>query len=350
LRGRSGRQGDPGHSAFFLSLQDDLMRIFPVDSMDSMLGKLGLEQGESITHPWVSKAIERAQGKVEARNFDIRKNILKYDDVMNDQRKVIFEQRIELMDADDVSETVVEMRHDVVDNIIDKAIPPRSFPEQWNVEQLTAAAKTYLNLDLPIQAWAEEEGIDAEIVRERMIAAADEAAQAKEARTVAAMEAAGSPNPTVMRQVEKSILLQSIDGLWREHLVTLDHLSKVVGWRGIAQRDPLNEYKQEAYELFQSLLANLRELVTTQLSHVELQPRPVAPPVADLSRLRETHIDPFTGENDADEGDSLADSLGATGSDPSLTPIDPKLLEGVSRKAPCPCGSGKKFKHCHGQF
>ncbi|WP_108398739.1 preprotein translocase subunit SecA [Devosia submarina] len=350
LRGRSGRQGDPGHSKFFLSLQDDLMRIFPVDSMDSMLGKLGLEQGESITHPWVSKAIERAQGKVEARNFDIRKNILKYDDVMNDQRKVIFEQRIELMDAEDVSETVVEMRHDVVDNIIDKAIPPRSYPEQWNVEQLTAAAKTYLNLDLPIQAWAEEEGIDAEIVRERMIAAADEAAQTKEARTIAAMEAAGSPNPSVMRQVEKSILLQSIDGLWREHLVTLDHLSKVVGWRGIAQRDPLNEYKQEAYELFQSLLANLRELVTTQLSHVELQPRPVQPPVADLSRLRETHIDPLTGENDADGGDTLADSLGATGSDPSLTPIDPQLLEGVARNAPCPCGSGKKFKHCHGQF
>jgi preprotein translocase subunit SecA len=350
LRGRSGRQGDPGHSKFFLSLQDDLMRIFPVDSMDSMLGKLGLEQGESITHPWVSKAIERAQGKVEARNFDIRKNILKYDDVMNDQRKVIFEQRIELMDAEDVSDTVIEMRHDVVDNIIDKAIPPRSYPEQWNVEQLTAAAKTYLNLDLPIQAWAEEEGIDAEIVRERMIAAADEAAAAKEARTIAAMEAAGSPNPTVMRQVEKSILLQSIDGLWREHLVTLDHLSKVVGWRGIAQRDPLNEYKQEAYELFQALLANLRELVTTQLSHVELQPRPVAPPVPDLSRLRETHIDPLTGENDADGGDTLADSLGATGSDPSLTPIDPKLLEGVARNAPCPCGSGKKFKHCHGQF
>ncbi|WP_108462866.1 preprotein translocase subunit SecA [Devosia naphthalenivorans] len=350
LRGRSGRQGDPGHSAFFLSLQDDLMRIFPVDSMDSMLGKLGLEQGESITHPWVSKAIERAQGKVEARNFDIRKNILKYDDVMNDQRKVIFEQRIELMDAEDVSDTVVEMRHDVVDNIIEKAIPPRSYPEQWKIEQLEAAAKTYLNLDVPVKAWAEEEGIDVEVVRERMIAAADEAAAAKEARTITAMEAAGSPNPTVMRQVEKSILLQSIDGLWREHLVTLDHLSKVVGWRGIAQRDPLNEYKQEAYELFQSLLANLRELVTTQLSHVELQPRPIAPPVPDLSRLRETHIDPLTGENDADGGDTIADSLGATGNDPSLAPIDPKLLEGVARNAPCPCGSGKKFKHCHGQF
>ncbi len=351
LRGRSGRQGDPGHSAFFLSLQDDLMRIFPVDSMDSMLGKLGLEQGESITHPWVTKAIERAQGKVEARNFDIRKNILKYDDVMNDQRKVIFEQRIELMDAEDVSETVVEMRHDVVDNIVGKAIPPRSYPEQWNVEQLEAAAKTYLNIDVPVKAWAAEEGIDPEIITERLIAAADAAAAAKEERTIANMAAAGSPNPTIMRQVEKSILLQSIDGLWREHLVTLDHLSKVVGWRGIAQRDPLNEYKQEAYELFQSLLANLRELVTTQLSHVELQPRPVAPPVPDLSRLRETHIDPLTGENDADEGgESIAGALGATGGDPSLKPIDPKLLEGVSRNAPCPCGSGKKFKHCHGAF
>jgi len=364
LRGRSGRQGDPGHSAFFLSLQDDLMRIFPVESMDTMLGRLGLEAGESITHPWVSKAIERAQGKVEARNFDIRKNILKYDDVMNDQRKVIFEQRLEMMDADDVSETVIDMRHDVVENIVSKAVPPRSYPEQWNIEQLTAAARTYLNLDLPIADWAAEEGIDAEIVIERLKAAADAAAAAKEERTIAAMEAAGASNPTVMRQVEKSILLQSIDGLWREHLVTLDHLSKVVGWRGIAQRDPLNEYKQEAYELFQSLLANLRELVTTQLSHVELQPRPVAPPPPpDLSRLRQTHIDPTTGENDAESGVSgtvpgsgfaagpFADGEDdAVDSDTSLRPIDPKLLVGVPRNAPCPCGSGKKFKHCHGAF
>ncbi|WP_323016089.1 preprotein translocase subunit SecA, partial [Devosia sp.] len=220
LRGRSGRQGDPGHSKFFLSLQDDLMRIFPVESMDTMLGRLGLEAGESITHPWVSKAIERAQGKVEARNFDIRKNILKYDDVMNDQRKVIFEQRLEMMDAEDVSETVIDMRHDVVENIVSKAVPPRSYPEQWNIEQLTAAARTYLNLDLPIADWAAEEGIDAEIVTERIMEAADAAAAAKEERTIAAMEAAGATNPTVMRQVEKSILLQSIDGLWREHLVT----------------------------------------------------------------------------------------------------------------------------------
>ncbi len=333
LRGRSGRQGDPGHSKFYLSLQDDLMRIFPVESMDSMLGKLGLEQGESITHPWVTKAIERAQGKVESRNFDIRKNILKYDDVMNDQRKVIFEQRLEFMDADDVSDTIAEMRQDVVENVVSKAIPPRSFPEQWNIEQLQAAAKTYLNVDIPAAEWAAEDGIDAETVEERIRAASDALMAAK----------AEKYSPAIMRQVEKSILLQSVDGLWREHLVMLDHLSKVVGWRGIAQRDPLNEYKQEAYELFQGLLSNLRELVTTQLSHIEIQIRQPEPPQApDMSRLTETHIDPTTGENDA-EGDDTSPPSG-------LPPIDPKLLQGVSRNAPCPCGSGKKFKHCHGAF
>jgi len=354
LRGRSGRQGDPGHSKFFLSLQDDLMRIFPVESMDSMLGKLGLEQGESITHPWVTKAIERAQARVEARNFDIRKNILKYDDVMNDQRKVIFEQRLELMDDDNVSDTINGMRHDVIDAMIAKAIPDRSYPEQWKTEQLEAAAKTYLNVEIPAKAWAEEEGIDVEGVRERLVKIADEAAAAKVAKYT----------PAIMRQVEKSILLQSIDGLWREHLVTLDHLSKVVGWRGLAQRDPLNEYKQEAYELFQALLTNLRELVTTQLSHVEIQVRqPEPPPEPDLSQLSEIHIDPLTGENDAEEATMAAAlagrALGATAAagaaslaagDPRLTPIDPKLLVGVARNAPCPCGSGKKFKHCHGSF
>ncbi|MBF0679126.1 MAG: preprotein translocase subunit SecA [Devosia sp.] len=341
LRGRSGRQGDPGHSKFYLSLQDDLMRIFPVDSMDSMLGKLGLEQGESITHPWVTKAIERAQGKVEARNFDIRKNILKYDDVMNDQRKVIFEQRLEFMDAEDVSETTAEMRHDVVANIIAKAIPPRSYPEQWNSEQLQAAAKTYLNVDAPVIEWAQEEGIDAEEVENRLRLAADAIITAKEEKYSA----------NVMRQVEKSILLQSIDGLWREHLVMLDHLSKVVGWRGIAQRDPLNEYKQEAYELFQALLTNLRELVTTQMAHIELQVRqPEPPPAPDFTRMAQTHIDPTTGENDAGRGDGASAALGATGGDPSLPPLNPQLLAGLSRNAPCPCGSGKKVKHCHGAF
>lgn len=353
LRGRSGRQGDPGHSKFFLSLQDDLMRIFPVDSMDSMLSKLGLEQGEAITHPWVTKAIERAQGKVEARNFDIRKNILKYDDVMNDQRKVIFEQRLEFMDASDVSETVAGMRHDVVENIISKACPPRSYPEQWNIEQMAAAAQTYLNVSAPIADWAAEDGIDVDQVEERLRAAADALIAAKEEKY----------GPDIMRQVEKSILLQSVDGLWREHLVMLDHLSKVVGWRGMAQRDPLNEYKQEAYELFQALLANLRELVTTQLSHIEIQLRQPEPPRPPVAPLTQTHIDPTTGENDAESDVSgtvpgLAFAAGAFAdgrgdsedADTSLRPIDPKLLVGVSRNAPCPCGSGKKFKHCHGAF
>jgi preprotein translocase subunit SecA len=360
LRGRAGRQGDPGHSKFFLSLQDDLMRIFPVESMDSMLSKLGLEQGESITHPWVTKAIERAQARVEARNFDIRKNILKYDDVMNDQRKAIFTERLELMDSEDVAETVNEMRHQVVDDIISKAIPERSYPEQWQVEQLVAAGKTYLSVDLPVEAWTHEEGIDVEAVRERVTKIADEFAAAKVARY----------SPDIMRQVEKSILLQSIDGLWREHLVTLDHLSKVVGWRGLAQRDPLNEYKREAFELFEQLLASLRELVTTQLSHVEIQMRQPAPLLADLEGLDEIHIDPTTGENDAESdvtgtmpralgpapslaafaAAGAAAGAGVIEADPALKPIDPKLLVGVSRNAPCPCGSGKKFKHCHGAF
>ena len=358
LRGRAGRQGDPGHSKFFLSLQDDLMRIFPVESMDSMLSKLGLEQGESITHPWVTKAIERAQARVEARNFDIRKNILKYDDVMNDQRKVIFEQRLELMDDDNVSETIAGMRHDVIDAMLAKSCPERAYPEQWNTEQLEAAAKTYLNIEIPAKAWSEEEGIDVETVRERIVKLADEKAAAKVAKY----------SPEIMRSVEKQILLQSIDGLWREHLVTLDHLSKVIGWRGLAQRDPLNEYKQEAYELFQKLLTDLRELVTTQLSHVEIQIRqPEPPPEPDLSALSEIHIDPTTGENDAATGylgtlggrnaavgalagAGMSAEAGVAEADPRLRPIDPALLKGVSRNAPCPCGSGKKFKHCHGSF
>jgi preprotein translocase subunit SecA len=359
LRGRAGRQGDPGHSKFFLSLQDELMRIFPVESMDSMLGKLGLEQGESITHPWVTKAIERAQARVEARNFDIRKNILKYDDVMNDQRKVIFAERLELMDSEDVSETTASMRHEVIDIIISKAIPDRSYAEQWNLEQLEEAAKSQLNVTVPAKAWAEEEGIDVEEIRERLTKAADEFAAAKVARF----------SPDIMRQVEKSIVLQSIDGLWRDHLVTLDHLSKVIGWRGLAQRDPLTEYKREAFELFEQLLSELRELVTTQLSHVELvQRQPEPPPV--LTGLSEIHIDPTSGENDAvsDFTGTMPRALGPAPSlaafaaagaaagadvieaDPALKPIDPKLLVGVSRNAPCPCGSGKKFKHCHGAF
>ncbi len=320
LRGRSGRQGDPGRSKFFLSLQDDLMRIFPIERMDSMLEKLGLEEGESITHPWVTKAIERAQAKVEARNFDIRKNILKYDDVMNDQRKVIFEQRLDLMDDDNVSETVGDMRHDVVDVIIAKAIPARSYPEQWNAEQLTEAAKTYLNVDVDVKKWSEEEGIDAEIVRERLVDASDQVMAAKAAQYT----------PEVMRQVEKQILLNSVDGLWREHLVTLDHLSKVIGWRGLAQRDPLNEYKQEAYELFQTLLDSMRELVTTQLAHVNIQIRPPEAQVPDPALMH-------TNQSGGDVSEEFASKT-----------LSAAQLKTTRRNERCPCGSGKKFKHCHG--
>ncbi len=321
LRGRSGRQGDAGHSKFFLSLQDDLMRIFPIERMDSMLEKLGLEKGESITHPWVSKAIERAQAKVEARNFDIRKNILKYDDVMNDQRKVIFEQRLDLMDDENVSDTVADMRRDVIDSIIAKAIPPRSYPEQWNVEQLGEAAKTYLNVEAPVGEWADEEGIDVEEVQERLVKAADAVIAAKAAQY----------GPEIMRQVERQILLNSVDGLWREHLVTLDHLQKVVGWRGLAQRDPLNEYKQEAYELFEKLLDNMRELVTTQLAHVNVQ---VTPPE---QQQQQQFGAPLT-----------LDDQGAD--EPPLKPLPDDVMRTTRRNQQCPCGSGKKFKHCHGKL
>jgi len=366
LRGRSGRQGDPGHSKFFLSLQDDLMRIFPVERMDSMLKGLGLEKGEAIAHPWVTKAIENSQKRVEARNFDIRKNILKYDDVMNDQRKVIFEQRLEIMDTEDVSATVADMRHDLVETLVARSIPERSYPEQWRMDELEAALKQFFNLEIDTKHWTEEEGIDAEIVTERLIEKVDAAAAEKEARFVKAMTDNGRPNDTVMREIEKQVVLQSIDTLWREHLVTLDHLSKVVGWRGLAQRDPLNEYKQEAYELFQKLLADLRESVMSQLGHIEIQFQPAVPPPImqpDLSRLSEIHIDADSGLDDSvtQSPGTIGSAFAAAGAlaglggdvaeaDPRLRPIDPKLLVGVSRNAPCPCGSGKKFKHCHGSF
>jgi len=327
------------------------MRIFPVDGMDNMLQKLGIQDGESITHPWVTKAIENAQGKVEARNFDIRKNILKYDDVMNDQRKVIFEQRLELMDDDNVTDTISDMRHDLVADLVDKACPERTYPEQWNTEQLKAAAQTYLNVDAPVDEWAAEEGIDQEAMIERLSDLADQVIASKTARF----------SPDIMRQIEKSILLQSIDGLWREHLITLDHLSKVIGWRGMAQVDPLNEYKREAYDLFQGLMGSLRELVTTQLAHVEVQFQEPEPP--SLPEMHEVRIDADTGENVAETdmqgtlpGPHFAAGPFADGvnddadSDTSLRPLDPAVLRNVRRNDPCPCGSGKKFKHCHGAY
>jgi len=336
LRGRSGRQGDPGRSKFYLSLQDDLMRIFGSDRMDGMLQKLGLKEGESIIHPWINKALERAQKKVEARNFDIRKNLLKYDDVLNDQRKVIFEQRIELMDAVSVTETVTDMRTEVIEDIVSKRIPERAYAEQWDVAGLKADVQQYLNLDLPIVEWAAEEGIDEADILERITTATEKAVADRAERF----------GPEIMQYVERSVILQTLDHLWREHIVNLDHLRSVIGFRGYAQRDPLQEYKSEAFELFQALLGNLRQAVTAQLMRVELvreaaeAPQPVPP------MMEGHHIDPLTGEDDFGGGSG---SLLAVAPE-NRNPADPSTWGKVSRNEACPCGSGKKYKHCHGAF
>ncbi|MDK9698028.1 MAG: preprotein translocase subunit SecA [Siculibacillus sp.] len=327
LRGRSGRQGDPGCSKFFLSLQDDLMRIFGTDRMDGMLQKLGLKEDEAIVHPWINKALEKAQQKVEARNFDIRKNILKFDDVMNDQRKVVFEQRVDLMTGEDVGETVVEMRHDVIHDTVKKHIPENAYPEQWDVAGLEAEVLEITGLDLPVPAWAKEEGIAEEEVIHRITETADAVMADKLARF----------GEETMRYVEKAVLLQILDHLWREHLVTLDHLRQVIGFRGYAQRDPLNEYKTEAFTLFEALLTNLRRAVTSQMMRVELVPQEPEP----LPAMQAHHLDASTGY-DQITGDA------PTGG--PVDPNDPSTWGRVARNAPCPCGSGKKYKHCHGAF
>jgi preprotein translocase subunit SecA len=343
LRGRSGRQGDPGRSKFFLSLQDDLMRIFGSDRMDGMLQKLGLQEGEAIVHPWINKALEKAQKKVEARNFDIRKNLLKFDDVMNDQRKVVFEQRIQLMEGENISQTVAEMREDVIEDMVARRIPEKAYAEQWDMEGLRADVREYLNLDLPVEEWAQEEGIDEEGILERLHAAANQAATERAERFGA----------DIMTYVEKSIVLQTLDSLWREHLVNLDHLRSVVGFRGYAQRDPLNEYKTEAFELFQSMLVNLRQVVTSQLMRVELVRQAAdAPPPQEPQRIQAQHIDATTGENEMADGDTAVltrpDSRVVAAEE--RNPADPSTWGKVGRNEACPCGSGKKFKHCHGAF
>ncbi|WP_432286767.1 preprotein translocase subunit SecA [Aminobacter sp. BA135] len=340
LRGRSGRQGDPGRSKFFLSLQDDLMRIFGSERMDGMLTKLGLKEDEAIVHPWINKALEKAQKKVEARNFDIRKNLLKYDDVSNDQRKVVFEQRIELMDATSLTDRVAEMRHDVIDDLVAKHIPENAYAEQWDVAGLKEGVIQYLNLDLPIEEWAKEEGIAEEEVRDRITAEADKAAADRAERF----------GPEVMTYVERSVVLQTIDHLWREHLVNLDHLRSVVGFRGYAQRDPLNEYKGEAFELFQAMLGNLRQAVTAQLMRVELVRQAADAPPPEAPEMHGHHIDGTTGEDDFGEGSVavLEDSRVVAAED--RNPNDQSTWGRVGRNEPCPCGSGKKYKHCHGTF
>ncbi|MDT3684800.1 MAG: preprotein translocase subunit SecA [Pseudorhodoplanes sp.] len=340
LRGRSGRQGDPGRSKFFLSLEDDLMRIFGSDKLDGMLTKLGLKENEAIVHPWINKALEKAQQKVEARNFDLRKNILKYDDVSNDQRKVIFDQRIEWMKDEAVHEVVSDMRYTVVEALVAKHVPENAYPEQWDTVGLQDELKRVLGLDLPVVEWAKEEGIADEELLARVEKKADEVMAAKVAQW----------GPDVMSYVEKSILLQTLDHLWREHLVMLEHLRQVIGLRGYGQRDPLNEYKSEAFQLFEDMSANLREGVTAQLMRVEVVQAPPADEQAQLPYMEAHKIDPLTGEDEMAPALSLAMAGGNGDVQAVRDPNNPASWGKVGRNELCPCGSGKKFKHCHGKF
>ncbi|MEO0035257.1 MAG: preprotein translocase subunit, ATPase [Pseudomonadota bacterium] len=324
LRGRSGRQGDPGASKFFLSLDDDLMRIFGSERMDVMLQRLGMKKGEAIIHPWINKALEKAQQKVEARNFDVRKNLLKFDDVMNDQRKVIYEQRKELMAADSVADEVAGFREDVIQAMVTRCIPERAFADQWDVAGLHEEVRRVLNLDLPVAEWAKEEGIADQEILHRIVAAAEAKMTAKEQEYGA----------DTMRMVEKSLLLQILDQVWKDHLLQLDHLRQGISLRAYGQRDPLNEYKREAFNLFEAALDDLREKVTSVLAHVELRVGdpdlgPALTPAA--PQAQESHPEPVS---------AIAPV--------QIDPNDPATWGAVSRNAPCPCGSGRKFKHCHG--
>ncbi|MCB1447679.1 MAG: SEC-C domain-containing protein, partial [Rhizobiaceae bacterium] len=315
----------------------DLMRIFGSERMDSMLQKLVLKDGEAIFHPWINKALERAQKKVEARNFDVRKNLLKFDDVLNDQRKVIYEQRLELMDAESIADMVEDMREEVIQSITPRFMPERAYAEQWDVKGLSEEVLKTLNLDLPIEEWAAEEGIAEDDITNRIRDAVDAEMKAKRARF----------GDELMNYVERSVLMQTLDHLWRDHIVNLDHLRSVVGFRGYGQRDPLQEYKQEAFELFQALLANLRNTVVSQLTRVELVQN--APAMEELPEMEGHHIDASTGEDDFLEGTPIGGSIfAATGAD--RDPDDPSSWGEVGRNEPCPCGSGKKYKHCHGAY
>ncbi|MGP1275649.1 MAG: preprotein translocase subunit SecA, partial [Caulobacterales bacterium] len=346
LRGRTGRQGDPGRSKFFISVEDDLLRIFAPERLDTIMRTMGMKEGEHIQHPWMSKAVETSQKKVEQRNFDIRKNILKYDDVMNDQRKAIFEQRIEFMEAENVSDVVKDMRHQCAEDLVERHIPPRAYADQWDTAGLQEEIEKHFNLQLPIVEWAKEDGIANEEILERVLKAADEAYAEKVANT----------GPELMRRIEKQMLLQTIDQNWREHLHQLDALRSVIGLRGYAQRDPLNEYKSEAFALFEHLLDNLRFETTRILSSIRLEP--AAPPPSmprPPQNMQAGRADPATGQPMAPQpaaqgaqgavaGATVASRAAAT----RLDPNDPSTWGRVQRNALCPCGSGKKYKHCHG--
>jgi preprotein translocase subunit SecA len=347
LRGRSGRQGDPGHSKFFLSLQDDLMRIFGSDRMDGMMQKLGLKEGEAIVHPWINKALEKAQQKVEARNFEIRKQLLKYDDVMNDQRKVIYEQRKEIMRAKEVQQIILDMRHEVVEDLVASCIPANAYAEQWEMERLHQEIARLFNLDLPVQDWAKEEGIADQEIRERIISAVDR----KMAEKVANYGA------DIMRMAEKSLLLQILDQCWKDHLLQLDHLRQGVSLRAYAQKDPLNEYKREAFLLFDGLLSRLRETVVSVLAHVEMRVNRPEDMQPQPQEMHETRHDPALDELVGADGAPARGGVSGGADLPvrraaamAVDPNDPSTWGKVQRNALCPCGSGKKFKHCHGQF
>ena len=329
LRGRSGRQGDPGASKFFLSLEDDLMRIFGSERMDGMLKKLGLEEGEAIIHPWINKALEKAQQKVEARNFDIRKQLLKYDDVMNDQRKVIYEQRREIMNAEDVNATVTDMRHEVIESLVNKTIPAGTYHEQWDLDTLAAEVAGTLNLDEDIKQWADEEGVADQEILERLLEASN--------RRLA--EKAANYGTELFRMAEKSILLQVIDQQWKEHLLALDHLRQGINLRAYAQRDPLNEYKREAFNLFDEMLESVRHTITGALSNLEIQ----------LDNEEMSSQQNSTEDYQAREVSKGPKRLLNTASQ-GIDPDDPSTWGKVPRNAPCPCGSGRKYKHCHGKL
>lgn len=346
LRGRSGRQGDPGRTAFYLSVEDDLLRIFAPERLDTIMRTLGLKDGEAIQHPWMTKAVETSQKKVEQRNFDIRKNILKYDDVMNDQRKAIFEQRIEFMTAANVSDVIKDMRAQCAEDLVKRHIPPKAYADQWDVKGLNEDVTKYFNQELPIVEWAAEEGIADEEILDRLSRAADEAYA----------ERAADIGPELMRRIEKQILLQTIDQNWREHLQQLDALRSVIGLRGYAQRDPLNEYKTEAFSLFEGLLDELRFETTRMLFNLRLTPSAPLPAPRPPENLEVRHADPATGRNTIGaEGEPGPAGSGARAPMSSrvaaeaVDPNDPATWGRVQRNALCPCGSGKKYKHCHGK-
>ncbi len=378
LRGRSGRQGDPGESKFYVSLEDDLMRIFGSERMDAWLRKLGLKKGEAIVHKWINKALEKAQQKVEARNFDIRKNLLKFDDVMNDQRKVIYEQRKDLMRAEEVAETIADMRLEAIEDVVSHAIPEHAYPEQWDVDSLHTEVQRVFALDLPVADWAKEEGIADQEIRERITEKVQAAMAEKE-------DLYGSE---LMRMAEKSLLLQLLDQHWKDHLLALDHLRQGISLRAYGQKDPLNEYKREAFDMFEEMLDRLRESVTGVLSHLQIQIGEAEPamPRRRPQRMEESRVDPALaaamagdgppqqppgrapvgpladpglrmGENEMGgpyaDGDVLApprpQPVRSAAAAAVIDPDDPSTWGKVGRNQPCPCNSGKKYKQCHGK-